>query len=146
MERDAKAPAAGKQENAEGQLQAQATNAQSQNQSNGVSPKLAAPAPPGHTEAKRMKAVPAAPPPSAAGGVAGFNSAASTEVVTISNPRLISPPGSGVIWRPGRAGLIEFSTNNGTSWSRQTSDVLPDFLTCSPPSDQVCRIFAPSRA
>ncbi len=140
MDRDAKTPSAGKQENAEAQLQAQATNAQSQNRSNGVSPKLAAPAPPGHTEAKRMKAVPAAPPPSAAGGVAGFNSAASTEVVTISNPRLISPPGSGVIWRPGRAGLIEFSTNNGTSWSRQTSGVLADLVTGSAPSDKVCWI------
>jgi len=60
--------------------------------------------------------------------------------VTISNPRLISPPGSGVIWRPGRAGLIEFSTNNGTSWSRQTSGVLADLVTGSAPSDKVCWI------
>jgi hypothetical protein len=140
MDRDARTPSGEKQENAEAQLQAQATNVQSQNQSNAVSPKLAAPAPPGRTEAKKMKAAPAAPPASAVGGVAGFNSTASMEVVAISNPRLIAPPGSHVMWRAGRDGLIEFSTNNGTSWSRQTSGVLADLLTGSAPSDKVCWI------
>ena len=141
MDPDAKTPSAGKQENAEAQLQAQATNVQSQNQSNANAPKLVSPAPLGQTEAKKMKAAPAAPPPSpAAGVVAGIDSTASMEVVAISNSRLISPPGSSVVWRPGRAGLIEFSTNNGTSWSRQTSGVLADLLTGSAPSDKVCWI------
>ncbi len=139
MDRDAKTPSAGKQENAEVQLQAQATNVQSQNQSDANAPKLVSPAPHGKTEAKKMRAASAAPP-SAAGGVAGFNSTASMEVAAISNPRLIAPPGSNVMWRPGRAGLIEFSSNNGTSWSRQTSGVLADLLTGSAPSDKVCWI------
>jgi photosystem II stability/assembly factor-like uncharacterized protein len=62
------------------------------------------------------------------------------EAVTVSNPRLISPPGSNVVWRAGRAGLIEFSVDNGASWSRQTSGVLVDLLAGSAPSDKVCWI------
>jgi len=58
----------------------------------------------------------------------------------ITNPRLISPPGSNVIWRAGRSGLIEFSKDGGSSWSRQTSGVLADLLTGSASSDQVCWI------
>ncbi len=138
IDRDAKTSSAEKQENAEAQLRSQSPSVQSQNRSNAVSPKLAAPAPPGQTEAMRMKAVPAAPPQAAAHGVAGFNSTASMEVVTASNPRLIAPPGSHVVWRPGRAGLIEFSSDKGASWSRQTSGVLADLLTGSAPSDKVC--------
>src|SRR5260370_30754073 len=88
-----------------------------------------------------MEAAPAAPQPWPAGGVvAGIDATASMEVVAISNSSLIAPPGSSVVWRPGRAGLIEFSTNNGTSWSRQTSGVLADLLTGSAPSDKVCWI------
>jgi len=62
------------------------------------------------------------------------------EVVAVSNPRLIAPPGSHVLWRAGRAGSIDFSNDGGTSWSRQTSGVLADLLTGSAPSDQVCWI------
>jgi len=58
----------------------------------------------------------------------------------ISNPRPISPPGSRLIWRVGRSGLIEFSRDNGSSWSRQTSGILADLLTGAAPSDQVCWI------
>jgi photosystem II stability/assembly factor-like uncharacterized protein len=53
---------------------------------------------------------------------------------------LISPPGSSVIWRAGRSGLIEFSKDGGSSWSRQSSGVLADLLTGSAPSDKVCWI------
>jgi photosystem II stability/assembly factor-like uncharacterized protein len=58
----------------------------------------------------------------------------------ISNPRLILPPGSNVIWRAGRSGQIEFSKDGGSSWSRQTSGVLVDLLTGSAPSEKVCWI------
>jgi hypothetical protein len=148
LDRDAKTAGAAKQENAEQQLQAQAANVQLQNQTNANSSKAAGPAPLGQMEAKKMKsapAAPAAPPPSpsrAVGGVAStYNSSVSLEAAgAISNPRLISPPGSSVIWRAGRSGLIELSKDGGSSWSRQTSGVLADLLTGSAPSDQVCWI------
>jgi hypothetical protein len=129
----------------------QAQNAQTQNQYNYAPQKVAGPSP--LTQAETLKkekktaaAVPAAPPPPApSGGVGGavssYNGSASLEVArTISNPRLISPPGSSVIWRAGRSGLIEFSKEGGSSWSRQTSGVLVDLLTGSAPSDKVCWI------
>src|SRR6202158_3567927 len=144
---DAKTVPGAKQENAEAQMQAQAPNVQSQNQSNSNSSRMPGPAPLGQAEPKKMKAAsaaPAAPPlqPAAAGGVASsYNGSASLEVAReISNPRLISPPGSSVIWRAGRSGLIEFSKDGGSSWSRQNSGVLADLLTGSAPSDKVCWI------
>jgi cytoskeletal protein RodZ len=147
LDRDAKTAAGRRQENAEVQLQTQAANAQSQNQLNTSSPKVPGPAPLGQMEAKKMKAASAAPaaPPPAPGGVGGavssYNSSASLEVArAISNPRLISPPGSNVIWLAGRSGLIEFSRDGGSSWSRQTSGVLAELLTGSAPSDKVCWI------
>src|SRR5467141_363238 len=143
---DAKTVPGAKQENAEVQMKAQAANVQSQNQSNSNS-KIPGPAPLGQAEPKKMKAAsaaPAAPPsqPAAVGGVAsGYNGSASLEVAReISNPRLISPPGSSVIWRAGRSGLIELSKDGGASWSRQSSGVLADLLTGSAPSDKVCWI------
>jgi len=149
-DRDAKTTDAVKLESApaEAQLQTQAANVQSQNQSNVNSPKLPGPAPLGQMGTKKMKAASAAPapPPSPQPGVAdgaaySYNDSASLEVArAITNPRLISPPGSNVIWRAGRAGLIELSKDGGSSWSRQTSGVLADLLTGSAPSDQVCWI------
>ena len=147
LDRDAKTATGAIQENAEAQLQTQAANVQSQNQLNINSPKVPGPAPLGQTETKKRKAAsaaPAAPPsqPSAVGGVApAYNSSASLEVAReISNPRLISPPGSSVIWRAGRSGFIELSKDGGSSWSRQNSGVLADLLTGSAPSDKVCWI------
>ena len=149
LDRDAKTATGAIQENAEVQLQTQATNVQSQNQLNINSPKVPGPAPLSQMETKKMKAAsaaPAAPPPptqpSAVDGVASsYNSSASLEVAReISNPRLISPPGSSFLWRAGRSGLIEHSKNGGSSWSRQSSGVLTDLLTGSAPSDKVCWI------
>jgi Photosynthesis system II assembly factor YCF48 len=147
LDRDAKTVTNARQENAEVQFQAQAANVQSQNQLNTNSPKVPGPAPLGQMEAKRRKAASAAPaappsPPAAVGGVAAsYNSSASLEVAqAISNPHLISPPGSSVIWRAGRSGLIELSKDGGASWSRQSSGVLADLLTGSAPSDKICWI------
>jgi hypothetical protein len=129
-----------------GQLQ----NSQTQNQSNNYAPqKVAGPSP--LTQAEGLKkskvtaaAAPAAPPPrpgEVSGVVSNYGSSASLELAReISNPRLISPPGSNLVWRAGRGGLIEFSKDGGSSWSRQTSGVLADLLTGSAPSDQVCWI------
>src|SRR6266567_2771736 len=150
VDRDAKTASRERQENAAAQLQAQSqsANAQSQNQYNSNAPKVPGPAPLGQMEAKKTKAAtvsPAAPPsaqPSAAGGaVSTYDSAAALEVTSvISNPHLISAPGSRLLWRAGRAGVIEFSRDNGTSWSRQKSGVHVDLQTGSAPSENVCWI------
>ena len=94
---------------------------------------------------KAATAKPAAPPPSqpsaAGGAVSTYNSSAALEVTSaISNPHLISAPGSSLLWRAGRAGVIEFSRDNGTSWSRQKSGVHVDLQTGSAPSETVCWI------
>jgi hypothetical protein len=130
-------------------------NAQIQNQNtNYVSPKVAGPGPMGQmqspakakstTAAASAAPAPAAPPSQPAevtGGASNYNESASLKVArAISNPRLISPPGSIAVWRAGRGGLIEFSKDGGSSWSRQTSGVLADLLTGSAPSNQVCWI------
>src|SRR6266568_2217241 len=131
------------QEQGRAQAQGQAANVQSQNQ-NTYSSKVAGPAPLNQAQpAKKMRTAPpapAAPEPSSA-GVAGLTAATSMmQAVTVSNPGLILPPGSNVVWRAGRAGLIEFSSDNGASWSRQTSGALVDLLAGSAPSDKVCWI------
>ncbi len=147
LDRDIQTAGGERQENAQAQLQAQAANSQLQNQSNASSPKLSGPAPLGQMEAKKMKAAPAtpaspAPQPTAVGGaVANYDNSPAMEVVNvISNPRLIPAPRSNSLWRAGRSGLIEFSKDGGSSWSRQTSSVLADLLTGSAPSDEVCWI------
>jgi len=130
---------------------AQSQNLQTLNQSNNsVSQNVRGPSPSAKAErskkVKRETAPPPAPPPpkplGADGGAAASYSTSESLVVTgmISNPRLISPPGSNLIWRVGRTGLIELSKDGGSSWSRQTSGVLADLLTGSAPSDQVCWI------
>jgi hypothetical protein len=144
IERDANAVSGGKQENAEAQMQAQAANIQSQNQVNSNSPAIGGPAPLGQAvnskkelKTARASAAPA-PPAKRVAGLAGATSM--MEEVAVANPRLIAPPGSQLLWRAGRAGSIDFSSDGGASWSRQTSGVLVDLLTGSAPSDQVCWI------
>ena len=125
---------------------AQSQNAQTQNQYNYAPQRVPGPSPLNQMEnPKKVKgaveaAPPAAPepPPSA---VSSFSSPASLEVTrVISNPRLISPPGSNVMWLAGRSGLIEFSGDGGASWSRQTSGVLAELLGGSAPTDKICWI------
>lgn len=147
VEFEAQAPRPSRAESpAQVQAQEQASNIQ--NQTNANMQKVLGPAPLGQaTEARRMKASsPAtaapAPPTPAPGGVAGttmnYQSADSLQLTRMSDARLIVAPGSTVIWRTGPAGLIEFSSDKGTSWSRQTSGVLVDLVTGSAVSDQVC--------
>jgi len=152
-DRDAKTASRERQENAEVQLQAQTqgANVQSQNQYNSNAQKVAGPAPLGQsqTETKKMKAAtaaPAAPPPPKPAVVGGglstaYKSSSALEVASaISNPHLISLPGSTILWRAGRAGVIELSRDNGTSWSRQKSGVHVDLQTGSAPSETICWI------
>jgi hypothetical protein len=136
------------QEKAE--LQNQAANIQAQNQM--IAPKVPGPGPLSQVEqtkkeksaapareSRGVAAAPAAAPPSAA---TAFNGeAASMELTTaMSNSRLVAVPGTKLVWRAGRAGLIEFSSDSGASWSRQASGVLVDLATGSAPSDKICWI------
>jgi len=120
---------------------AQEPNLQAQNQN--ISPKVPGPAPlgQGKNAAKSKTAAAAAPPPARAPEVAlNYAVGATSETVMVSDSRLIAAPGSTFVWRPGRAGLIEFSPDGGRSWMRQPSGVLVDLLTGSATSESVCWI------
>jgi hypothetical protein len=55
-------------------------------------------------------------------------------------PNTVSSPDSSIQWRFSNAGLIEHSTNAGTTWSLQPSGVVTDLLAASAPSTKVCWI------
>jgi hypothetical protein len=104
---------------------------------------------PAAAKQKSVANAPAPPPSPAPSGVAGGVTSATTDnrigtatqmVMVVSDPRFIYAPGSTSLWRTGPGGLIEFSSNGGSSWSRQRSGVLVDLLTGSAPSDRVCWI------
>jgi hypothetical protein len=136
--------------------QNQAANIQSQNQI--VAGKVAGPGPlsqvdqtkktkspsasPALTYREAAPAPPSQPAPAPPPPATPFNGeTASMELTTaVSNSRLVAVPGTKLIWRAGRAGVIELSSNNGASWSRQTSGVLVDLTTGSAPSDKICWI------
>jgi hypothetical protein len=135
--------------------QNQAANIQTQNQM--ISPKVAGPGPLSQVEQKKKakspsplpalgyrEAAPAAAPPPApappARAAPAFGDTASMELAAVSNPHLIAAPGAKALWRAGRAGVIEFYSDNGASWSRQVSGVLVDLTAGSAPSDKVCWI------
>jgi hypothetical protein len=134
------------QQKVEGQTQT--ANAQLQNQNNAYPAKVPGPAPLNQVDnSKKLKSTTAAraaaaPPPQApaADAVSSYAAGASTEMVMVSDSRLITALGSNSAWRPGRAGLIEFSPNGGRSWIRQSSGVAVDLLTGAAPSDKVCWI------
>jgi len=118
---------------------AQEQNLQAQNQN--ISPRVAGPAPLGQAKnVAKSKAAPSPAPPQTSAGDAGaaYAGRAVTEMVMVSDPSRITAPGSNSVWRPGRAGLIEFSRDGGRSWMRQPSGVLVDLLTGSATSESVC--------
>jgi hypothetical protein len=130
------------------EVQTQATNVPLQNQNSAYPAKVPGPAPLNQVDtSKKLKAASAArpavatpTPPAPAEDVSGYPAGASTEMVMVSDSRLITALGSNAAWRPGRAGLLEFSPNGGRSWIRQSSGVAVDLLTGSAPSDKVCWI------
>jgi len=144
---DAKMAAGRAQQNVEVQAQsAPVSNYQSNAKVPGPAPLSQAQAPV-RKKSEANAPVPAAPSASAgvAGGVADVTTsnrigAASETVMVISDPHMIFAPGSNSQWRTGPSGLIEFSSNSGSSWSRQRSGVLVELLTGSAPSDKVCWI------
>lgn len=118
------------------QLQDQPATAQLQGQASANSRGVAGPSSMNQVvEPKNLKRAasvkPAAPPPVPASAM---------EVVTVSDPRFIRVPGSNFVWLAGPAGSIEFSSDGGRSWLRQTSGVLVDLVTGSALSEKVCWI------
>ena len=67
-----------------------------------------------------------------------MSSSALMEVSNLPNPHLIAVSGTGYLWRAGRAGAIDFSSDNGASWARQISGVASDLTAGSAPSAQIC--------
>jgi hypothetical protein len=95
------------QANARVPAPAQEQDLQAQNQN--VSPKVPGPAPLGQTKnlAKSKTATPPAPPSGpAAEMVSNYPVGAATEMVMVTDARLITAPRSSFVWRPGRVGLI----------------------------------------
>jgi outer membrane biosynthesis protein TonB len=79
-----------------------------------------------------------------AGGVDGFSSALPSRAAMI-RAKASAPAGSiaaktdpQFIWRFGRAGRIERSSDGGNTWTLQTSPVQSDLLAGSAPSETVC--------
>ncbi len=130
------------------EVQTQAANAPVQNQANAA--QVPGPSPLGQAEsAKKGKSESAtslyraaAPPAPAPPRVAAFSDSAAMEMAALTNSRLIPAPApdSKIMWRVGQAGLIEFSSDGGASWSRQTSGVSVDLTAGSAPSAKVCWI------
>ena len=133
------------------QNQNQAANIQVQNQVLSQTQKVAGPAPLNQAvePAKKEKSARAAalyrtapppqpPAPAPAPASAAFADTVSLEGRAIPNQHLIAVAGSPVRWLAGGAGLIEFSADNGASWSVQSSGVSVDLLTGSAPSDKIC--------
>jgi len=151
---DAKGAAAGAPQDRNA-LQNQAALNQNVNivaQNQALQQKVAGPSPLGQMSqaevAKKAKAAPALSRSSAAAApsapvpvpseAAAFAGNVSLERRAIPNQHLIAVPGSPVRWLAGGAGLIEFSSDSGTSWSVQTSGVTVDLLTGSAPSEKIC--------
>ena len=80
-------------------------------------------------------ATPAAPPEAAA-----FNGGAALQMASVISPSQIAAPDKKSLYRAGHAGMIEFSSDGGASWSRQVSNVFVDLTAGSAPSDKVCWI------
>jgi len=77
------------------------------------------------------------PAPHAAQGAANLRMVSKARA---TDAHVIPAPGGNVIWRVGAAGLIEQSTNGGTSWTKQSSGVTADLHGGSAPSEAVCWI------
>ena len=123
------------------EVQAQGANVQSQNQNNASLPRISGPAPLGQVgTSKKLKTAPPPSPAPASPASASPPFGYATEMVVVSEPNLITVPGSNLFWRTGPAGLIEFSSDGGHSWSRQRSGVLVDLLTGLALSDKTCWI------
>ena len=90
---------------------------------------------------EKAKNVPSAPLPApASAGYLDSATVSALEIVSASDPRLILASDGITSWRAGRAGSIEFSVDEGKTWTSQYSGVLTDLLTGSAPSASICWI------
>jgi hypothetical protein len=137
------------------EAQEQAANAQMQAQQNQLNEKKSGgPSQLGRVDQTRKakpespalayRAAPSPPPAPSAPAALDEISAARSIIAVAMSPHVISAPGGEVLWRAGRAGRIEFSSNGGASWSRQTSNVLVDLTAGSALSDKACWIVGRS--
>jgi len=82
----------------------------------------------------------AAPQPPAPAPAMAYGDGASLQIAAAISPHLIPTPNQRILWRAGHAGMIEFSSDAGASWSRQTSNIFADLTAGSAPSEKVCWI------
>ena len=82
----------------------------------------------------------AAPQPPAPAPAMAYSDGASLQIAAAISPHLIPTPNQRILWRAGHAGMVEFSSDAGASWSRQTSNVYVDLTAGSAPSEKVCWI------
>jgi len=80
----------------------------------------------------------------AAGVVGGLRESSVLRMANARSSVTVAAPGSTVLWRVAPAGLIERSTDAGSTWSLQASGVVADLLAGSAPSDKVCWIVGRS--
>ena len=80
----------------------------------------------------------------AAGLVGGLSESSTLRMANAHSSVTVAAPGSTVLWRVAPAGLIERSTDAGSTWSLQASGVVADLLAGSAPSDKVCWIVGRS--
>jgi hypothetical protein len=73
-------------------------------------------------------------------GMSKFSEKARMRLANSIGEVTISAPGGTVSWQVGQAGVIEFSSDAGKTWTLQPSDVTTDLLGGSAPSEKVCWI------
>jgi Photosynthesis system II assembly factor YCF48 len=130
-----------------------------------ASPKSKEAAPPPHSD--RNQLVPSTPPPVAARIIPSLSTDSAAEsakfepqqsVSAVANvstseaakspianrafsslaPLSVPAPGGTTLWRVGRAGLVQRSSDSGATWSIQPSGIVADLLAGSAYSDQIC--------
>jgi hypothetical protein len=73
-------------------------------------------------------------------GMSKFSEKAKMRLATSIGEVTIAAPGGRVSWQVGQAGVIEFSSDAGKTWTLQSSGVTTDLLAGSAPSGRICWI------
>jgi Photosynthesis system II assembly factor YCF48 len=77
-------------------------------------------------------------------GMSKFSEKAKMRLANSLGEVTIAAPGGLVSWRVGQAGVIDFSSDAGKTWTLQSSGVTTDLLAGSAPADKVCWIVGSS--
>jgi hypothetical protein len=142
---------AGKEFEKQGAAAAPAAPAPAKTDSAAYAPNLEAPAPaPPPSAALKARAVAGAagpqPPQEERSAVSAMTESvevsaatvATTEADVLMNSVAIAAPNGKVLWRTASAGIIQRSTDAGSTWTPQKSNVVADLLAGSAASDKVC--------